>query len=74
MDEKFPLDKEHFTDVVKERIEHWLNQDFCGTYDIATNNCEHLAMHVRYGHKMSKQVCDIFNILCFYDLVHITYY
>ncbi|CAK6967822.1 phospholipase A and acyltransferase 1-like [Scomber scombrus] len=41
-------------EVITERINN-VTRDGCGGYNPLTNNCEHLATYVRYGHKISRQ-------------------
>ena len=44
--------KEQIIERIQERCKH---------YNVLSNNCEHLATYVRYGVKVSLQVCDLFN-------------
>uniref|UniRef100_A0A673A1P2 LRAT domain-containing protein n=1 Tax=Sphaeramia orbicularis TaxID=375764 RepID=A0A673A1P2_9TELE len=56
------LDSEGYTpgtkQEIRDRIINNLNQENCERWNPAKNNCEHLATYVRYGEKVSLQICQ----------------
>lgn len=44
---------------IEKRIKEALNN--CPKYDLTSSNCEHLATYVRYGERLSLQVCGRFH-------------
>lgn len=51
---RFPINH----NAILQRIKNMMKKKLCRAYSLFTNNCEHLVTYVRYGKKISEQVCS----------------